>query len=232
MEKIKIITDSCSDLTKEIIEKFDIEVLPIFFMSGDNIYKDDPLNPPMTIKTFYDLMREGKIYKTSQLSSSDSRNTIEKYIQNGYKVLYLSFSSALSGSYNTIRNIKAELDAKYPKSELYVLDTALACVGQGFYVYQVANKLANNKDIKFEDLVSFAEKLKSRVYCLFTIDDIKVLQRGGRLTATKALIAKLLNLKPCLRIDVLGRLIPFKAARGTKNAIALLLETLYEQYDQ
>ena len=229
MEKIRIVADSCSDLTPEIISELDIEILPIYYILNDVIYANDPFNPPMSIKEFYSLMKEGKEFKTSQINTEKTMDTFEQLVQKGYKILYLCFSSALSGTYNTVCTIKSDLEKKYKDCDIYVLDSALASISEGLFVYEVAKK--SKEGLSFSKLIEFAENLKTKIHSFFTIDDINGLKRGGRLTATKALVAKLLNLKPCLRIDITGRLLPFKAARGTQNAIQTLFNSLIESYD-
>ncbi|MEG1566013.1 MAG: DegV family protein [Bacilli bacterium] len=221
MDKIKIIVDSAGDFTKNEIIKYNFGFCKMSYTINDISYIDDPCSPVLSNKQFYDLLREKNISKTAQVTTSEFMSCGEQYIKEGYSLIYLTFSSALSGTHNSACLAKNMLLETYPDAKIVVIDSLCAALGQAYYSILVARFAEKNPN--FEQVVEYAEYIKLRVVHIFTVDDIGVLERGGRLTATKAFVAKTLSLKPCLRVDEQGRLVSFNVSHGRTKAIKDLI---------
>lgn len=229
MNKIKLIVDSGGDFTKEQLVNYELQMCCMNFSSLKHSFLNDPLNEEISNKDFFNLLREKEDFKTAQISTSNFMQKAEPFIKEGYSIIYLSFSSALSGTYNSVNLGKDILLETYPDAKIAVIDTLCASLGQGYLSVLVANYI--NEDHTFEEAVDYAEKTKLKIIHLFTVDDIGILARGGRLTATKAFVAKTLSLKPCLRVNELGQLVSYKVAHGRVKAFQELVAQMLLKFD-
>lgn len=223
MKEFVIFTDSCCDLENEYLEKEGIVTLPMSFSfkNGEESYVDDPSHKEMSIKTFYDRLRNKEVAKTNQVNMLTFEEKAEEVLKEGKSILVLSFSSALSGTYNTLSISSEELKEKYPELDIKVVDSLCASMGEGLFVYFV-NEFKQNGD-SLEECYEKAMDLRHHILHYFTVDDLGCLQRGGRLTASKAFIANLLNLKPVLHVDPEGKLVPIGKTMGRKKSLMEIL---------
>ncbi|OWZ84859.1 DegV family protein [Natranaerobius trueperi] len=207
---VKIITDSGSDLPQKLAKENDIEVMPLYFHIEDKEFKDGDIDP----KELYDEMRAGKGTKTAQLTYMDLRETFEKYAKDKESVIYLTFSSQLSGTYQTACMVKDELLEEYPDFDLTIIDTKCASLGQGMVVYRVARLKHEGYDK--DELIKAANFYKDHTEHIFTVDDLEYLKRGGRVSKASAFVGGMLNIKPILHVED-GKLVPIKKVRGRKK---------------
>ena len=229
----KIVTDSCANLTDEVINKFDLSILPLTFMVDGEQHtsykKEEKSNLPM----FYKMMREGKVVTTSLPNLVDSKSEFEKILQGGDDVLYIAFSSGLSGTYTAIDLICKELASNFEGRKIYTVDTLAAAAGQGMLVWMAAEMRDEGKSI--EEVRDWLEKNKLHLAHWFTVDDLHFLERGGRVSKTAAFAGTVLNIKPVLHVDDEGHLIPMEKVRGRKKSIDALAqhmkETMVEPYE-
>lgn len=228
MEKIKIFVDSCCDFTLEDVKKYGVGFLPLYTILGEKITPNNPISGDNEIKTFYDDMRKGAFFKSSQINLAETIEKFEKAAKDDYNILFISFSSAISGTYNVGVRAKEMLAEQYPNIRIEIFDSKTASTGLDLFVTLICEKLLEGYDM--DKLLKYCKKVFSYQITDFAIEDVNILKRGGRLTATKALIAKYLNLKPCLYINKEGALIPFKAARGSNNALAALSDRFEKAY--
>ena len=214
-----IFTESTSDLPKEYIEANAINILNMPCYINEEPATTDP-------KALYNLMRSGVLPTTSLLSADDLVKAFEPKLKEGEKILYIAFSSALSGTYDSAVKAKEILDVTYPNS-LFVVDSKCASLGEGMLVdYAVDLRNAG------ESIEEVYEKLQKDLYQVchyFTVDNLFHLFRGGRVSRTKAVLGTILQLKPVLHVDEQGRLIPISNARGRKKAIKMLLDYMVEK---
>ena len=220
MRKFRIITDSSCDLPYEILQKMDIEALPLHLTIGGQEYKDYKDESEIKVKDFYARMRQGETAATSAVSVGEFEEIFEKHLQKGEDVLYLGFSSGLSTTYQSAAITAKELGEKYPDRKIYTVDTLCASTGQGLLVYLCAGMADEGKSI--EEVRDYAEATKLHICHAFTVDDLVYLKRGGRISAATALVGGLLNIKPLLHVDNEGHLISIGKARGRKASIAWL----------
>lgn len=219
MKDFVIFTDSCSDLSLDFINSENIVVLPMSFSfkNGEEVYLDDPSHKEMSIKDFYSRLRNKEVAKTNQVNMLTFEETAEKYLKEDKNILVLSFSSALSGTYNTLSICANELKEKYKDNEIYIVDSLCASFGEGLFVYLVNEYKKAGDDI--ETCYEKALELRHHILHLFTVDDLGCLARGGRLSASKAFIANLLSLKPLLHVSKEGKLVPIGKSIGRKKSL-------------
>lgn len=218
-----LITDSHSDFPLELIEQYKISFIgPMFSMNGRQI--EDDLGKSMSYKDFYAAVRAGEMPITHQINPYRYENLFEPYVKEGKSIIYLGFSSTLSGSLNSAYFAKEELQKKYENADITIIDTLSASLGQGLLVYY-ANEMLNRGCSK-DEIVNWVENNKLKVNHLFTVDDLNHLKRGGRISNTAALIGTLLSFKPILKINDEGKLLPIAKERGRKKALRTLVETM------
>ncbi|CAM2963181.1 DegV family protein [Hathewaya histolytica] len=223
MNDFVIITDSGCDLSLDIVKFLNIEYMGLVCdLNGKEIIED--CGASLSYKDFYRAIREGASPTTSQINSFRFYTEFEKHVKDNNKVLYIAFSSALSGTYNSAVMAREDILEKYPDADISIVDTRGASSGQGLLVYKAA-KLREEGKSK-EEIVKWLETNKNRVCHYFTVDDLKHLKRGGRISAVSANIGGLLNIKPVMYINDEGKLIPFYKARGHKQALKKLFENL------
>lgn len=219
--KTIIITDSCSDLPLEYIEENNLHVLSFNVLFKGQEFQDD-LGKTLKYKEFYQGVRSGDMPSTSQINVQSYLDTFKDYVLKGYSIIYLGFSSALSGSINSSHVAKASLLEEYPNADITIIDTKAASLGLGLIVYY-ANEMLKKGALK-QDIVDWVENNKLKVNHWFTVDDLNHLKRGGRVSSTAAAIGTLLSIKPIMHVDDEGRLIPISKAKGRKKSLRALVD--------
>lgn len=217
---IKILSDSACDLPDEILKEYDIDVLPIIVIKDDQEYFDRITIKPETV---YDDMRNGQIYTTAQISANMFNEKFAEYAENKENVIYIAFSSGLSGTYQTSEIVKKMILKEYPEFNLDIVDTKAASGGFGLIVLYAA-QLAKHGKTKSEILKAI-ECFKSSIQHIFTVDDIEYLFRGGRVSRAQALVGGLLNIKPILNVED-GKLIPLEKVRGRNKVYKIILNII------
>lgn len=212
-----IVTDSCCNLTAEDVVTFDLTILPLTYYVDGVSYVNDPLNPAVNLAAFYGDMREGKVVSTSLPKLGDSQEKLTKLLDAGNDILYLGFSSALSGTFEATRTLMESLKADYPERTLVAIDTLAAAGGQGIIVWAAAKMRQEGKSL--EEVAEWVNNNLLRISHWFTVDDLTYLFRGGRLSKTSAWAGTLLNIKPVLHVDQEGRLVPIEKVRGRKKSL-------------
>ncbi|ATD55355.1 DegV family protein [Clostridium chauvoei] len=221
-----IVTDSCCDLPIEFVKENNIEVLPIRVnLKGEDI--PDDLGQTIKYREFYDMIRAGELPTTSQINSYAFKEVFKKHIDNGESVIYVGFSSALSGCVNSAKLAKEMLEEECGEVNVDIIDSKSASLGLGLIVYYLSNLL--NSGSSKEAAVKWVEENKLKVNHWFTVDDLNHLKRGGRVSAAAATVGTVLNIKPILHVDDEGRLIPVSKVKGRKKSLKVLAEKLKEK---
>ncbi len=223
MNKYVIVTDSSSDLTKEIINDSELIYLQLdVLMDGEG----SKANCDVDIKDFYAKLRAKKNATTSAVNIDKFTEIFEKYLSQGYDVLYIGFSSGLSGTFNAGFVAAKELSEKYPERKIYAVDTLAASLGEGLLVYYAVKMKNDGADI--ESVRDYIEENKLKLCHWFTVDDLFFLKRGGRVNAATAIVGSMLSIKPVLHVDNKGRLINVSKARGRKASLDALFDKMKE----
>ncbi len=226
MKDYIIVTDSTSDLPEEIIESLGIKVISLTYEIEGKSYADDPKESELSLHEFYEKLRRGERSVTSLVNTGAFIEFFIPMLKDGYDILYIAFSSALSGTYNSSLLAIDELKEDYPDSKIIAIDSKAASVGEGLLVYTAAKKKEAGMDI--EVLKEWVLQNMLKVCHWFTVDDLNHLKRGGRVSAISATIGTALNVKPILHVDNEGRLIPMSKVRGRKKSICGLFDHMVQ----
>ena len=221
MKPFVLITDSGSDLSVAMCEEYDVVSVSLG-AELDGVPVDT--KSVEGLKAFYDGMREGKITKTYASNAEQFAEFFEKAIAAGNDVLYLGFTSALSGTYAASLIAKDMVLEKYPEARIECFDTKCASLGQGLVVYYAA--MMRKDGVSLEEILAFLTEFAPKVCQRFTVDDLVYLKRGGRVSAATALVGTLLSIKPILHVSDEGKLISLRKARGRKNAVQGLFDDI------
>ncbi len=217
MADYKIITDVTCDLPPDLIESSDLIVMPMKYSVGDKTYTNYADFREQSIIEFYDEMLNGSTTHTVQLNSEDYINTYKKYLEEGYDILGVIFSSGLSGSFNSCRLALSDLKELYPDRKIEIVDTLAASTGEGLIALHAARN--KQKGMSLTDNKNDLETFKFHMSHWFTVSDLEYLRRGGRVSNAAAFVGKALNIKPVLHVDDEGHLIPKFKKIGRKASI-------------
>lgn len=226
MKDYIIVTDSSCDLTPALAEEAQIVVIPLHLTMEGKEYKNYLDGREIDSSTFYSKLRDGVTASTSAVNPEVFTESFEKILKDGKDVLYLGFSSGLSSTFHASTIAAEDLTSKYPDSKIYCVDTLAASLGQGLLVYLAAEKKKDGATI--EEVRDFVEQNKLHLCHWFTVDDLNHLKRGGRVSATTALVGTMLNIKPILHVDDEGHLINVGKVRGRKASIESMLTHMKE----
>ena len=222
----KIFTDATADFCPSMLEGLPrIEVIPMEVLVGEDSFLYGP-GSTLSVKQFYAMQRGGKFATTSQINPVTYRKAFEPALKAGYDVLYLGFSSGMSGCFNNARLCMEELKEEYPGRKLYCMDGLCASAGESFFVREALRKQYEGMDI--DDLAAWIDAQKLNVCHWFTVDTFDHLKHGGRVTAVSATVGGMLNIKPMLRVDESGKLVVAKKPRGRRQAIRELVARMQE----
>ncbi len=222
----QIVTDSCANLTADIIRQYGLVMLPLEYLIDGVSHKITADTKDADYKAFYQKMRDGKVAKTSMINGEAVRPVLEDILKSGKDILYIGFSSALSG---TVQSVKATLDQlaeQYTDRKCITVDSLAAAMGEGLLVTHAAMQQQAGKSI--DEVAGWLERNKLHLCHLFTVDDLKYLRRGGRISGATALIGSVLQIKPLMHVDNEGRLVAFGKVRGRKASIQALLQRMGE----
>ncbi|HQO95107.1 MAG TPA: DegV family protein [Sedimentibacter sp.] len=222
MKDYIIVTESTSDLPQDLVDELDIKVIPMTFGFENESYLNYPDNRELDIHIFYDRVKKGERSITALVNSKTFEEYFEPIIKSGNDILYIGFSSALSGTYSASLIAAEELKQKYPDSKIICIDTLAASMGEGLLVYYAAKLKQEGRNI--DEVSQWVLDNRLSLCQWFTVDDLNHLKRGGRISAMTATVGSALNVKPILHVDNEGRLIPVHNVRGRKKSINSLLE--------
>lgn len=220
MNRFQIITDSCSDLTAELIAELDLCVIPMAIeYKGQNFVEGE-----ISMHEIYDGLRAGEDAKTAAVNPETWTRYMEPFLKDGSDVLVISFSSGLSSTYQSAVIAAEELRDEYPERNIRVIDSLCASMGQGLLVWYAANLQAAGKSL--DEVAEWVESHKLNLAHWFTVDDLMFLRRGGRISGATAVMGTMLQIKPVLHVDNEGKLITMSKARGRKASLQALVEKL------
>ena len=216
-----IITDSSSDLSAEVIRQYGIAVLDLAVtVDGEEPKANSDIDP----KAFYASLRNKKGAKTSAVAMENFKAFFKPFLDEGKDILYLGFSSGLSGTYQAGFIAARELREEYPDRKILTVDTLCASLGEGLLVHHAVKKRDEGADI--ETVCDYIESIKLNLCHLFTVDDLFFLKRGGRVSAATAVVGSALGIKPIMHVDNEGHLIKIGIKRGRRGSIDELCERM------
>lgn len=230
MADYKIITDVTCDLPSDIIEKNDLIVMPMQYSIGGKNYTNYADFREQSIEDFYKEMKNGAETHTVQLNSETYIKTYKEYLDQGFDILGVIFSSGLSGSFNSCRLACEELREEYPDRKIEIIDTLAASTGEGLIALQACRNKKNG--LTLETNKRNLEEFKLHVSHWFTVSDLEYLRRGGRVSNTAAFVGNALSIKPVLHVDDEGHLIPKYKKIGRKSSIREIVNQYKKTVDK
>ena len=222
--RYQIVTDSCCDLTEAQYRELGVACAPLTVLyKGIN---HDNFSDAAAVKAFYDELRQGVTATTSAVNPDGWAAVMEPALKQGRDVLAICFSSGLSTTYQSAVIAAKELREVYPDRTIHVVDSLCAALGQGLLVWHACKK--RDEGLTIDQLAAWVEENKLHVCHWVTVDDLSHLKRGGRISATTAIVGTMLNIKPIIYVDNDGHLINISKVRGRKTAMELLAKKLEE----
>ena len=224
MRDYVIMTDSCCDLTDQMARELELEVLPLTMHMDGEDYPNDLAGTAISNQEFYKRIRAGKLATTSAVNVGQFQDAMRQVLESGRDIVCVCFSSALSTTYQSAVIAAEDLRAEFPEAEIHVVDSLSASLGQGLLLYLAVEQ--KRKGLTAAELAKWVEDNRLTVCHWFTVDDLNFLKRGGRVSATTALLGTMLSIKPIMHTSDEGKLVPVGKARGRKAAIAALLDKI------
>ena len=225
MKEYIIITDSTVDLPREYVtEELGIPYIPLSYIIDGETYED--MNG-LSGEEFFKKIRAGSMPTTSQINPEQAREALTPYLREGKDIIYLGFSSSLSGSYNSVRVAMEELKEEYPDAALIAIDTLCACLGEGLLVYKAVQLQRAGKTI--DEVAEWVEANKLHIMHNVTVDDLFHLHRGGRVSKATAIVGTMVKIKPIIHMDDNGALSVIGKERGRKKSLHRIVDMAVEQ---
>ena len=224
--KCNLIIDSCCDLPADLVDVEGVYLIKFPYFFDNEEYLDD-LWKSIKPRDFYDRMRKGEQPHTAQASIALLTEAFEKCANTGIPTVYLSFSSALSASFDQACMVADQVKANYPDFDLRVVDTHLASTGEAVIVYEAIRQ--REKGLTVDEMEAWALEAHNFVNVYFMVEDLESLHRGGRIPNTVAVLGTKLDVKPILTIPADGSLSVKGVARGRKKGIKQLAELFAER---
>lgn len=225
---LKIITDSATDMPREIIDRFGLHVIPTPVVIDDVDYLD---GATITTGEFYKILDDvNRDIKTYHINPDMFENAFRPYAERGDFVLYLCFSTGIAGTFNAANLAKQAVLEDYPDFDLTIIDSKSASIGFGLIVYKLL--LLQEQGADKDMLIRAAEFYISHVRHVFTVSTLKYLIKGGRLSKFKGTAGELLDMKPVLIVDSNGSLQVLKTVRGHKKSLKALVDYVSENISE
>ncbi len=221
-----IVTDSSCNLTSKQIEDFDLTVISLKYFANGEAFDGYTKGVEPDYKAFYDMARKKESLSTTLPSPDLCIEVFDKLLAEGKDILYIGFSSGLSGTYQVAHNALEELKEKYPNAKIYDVDSLCASLGQGLLVYYAVNH--KNNGMSIEDLHAWLLENRFKLCHWFTVDDLFYLKRGGRISGSTAVVGSVLSIKPVMHMDDNGKLIPKGKVIGRKRSLEAMVAKMQE----
>ena len=227
MNEYVIFTDTGCDIDPVTLEKWGVKFASLTFKFDDSDVEYTSFEFPS--KEFYDNMRNGRIARTSAVNIEIFKEEFGKELKKGNDILYLGLSSGISTTFNSGRVAAEELSAEYPDNKIIAVDTLAASAGEGLLLHFAVEE--KKKGASIEEVANFVKELAPKLCHWFTVEDLKYLKRGGRISPTAALVGNALGIKPVLHVDNDGKLVNVSKIRGRKATLKALADKYTELAD-
>lgn len=234
MRKIQVLTDSCSDLSGELLEKYGID-----YCRMNTVYKETETEASLlwehySPRELYDIMRGGERVKTTQVPPEEFQRVFKRYLDDGCDIVYIGCSSKQSGSVNTARVVSKKLLENYADARISCIDSLNASMGEGMLAIRAAELVAQG--LSFDEVEKEVLAARKRVNQFVTVHSLDALKRAGRVKASAAFFGNLMGVKPILISDAEGDQTPIKKVKGRmpsfREAVALLKEAIVDPESQ
>lgn len=226
MRKVKVITDSCGDLTGELLERYNIDYAKM------SIIEDGAESPALLTwsreeaHVMYDKIRGGKRIMTAQVAVAEFNRIFTKYLDEGYDIVYIGCSSKQSGSVNTGHVVAQKLLGSYPDAKISCIDSLNSTIGEGMLAIEAAKLAAEGKDA--DEITSHIMSIRKTVQEYVTVHTLEHLKKAGRVSAPSAFFGNLMGIKPILVADSAGAQAAYKKVKGRQNSLNEIVSLLKE----
>ena len=224
MSEYVITTDNNSDLPEKYLKDHGVGCMYLSYSMDGKNYTHGNFLPE---HEFYETMRNGSMPTTAQVNPENAKALLEPYLKEGKDILHLSFSSGLSGTYNSMCIAAEELQEKYPERKIVVIDTLCASLGEGLIDYKALELQKEGKSL--EEVAAWVEENKLHIMHNVTIDDLFHLHRGGRVSKASAIVGTMIQIKPIIHMDDHGELKVIGKERGRKKALTHIVDMAVKQ---
>lgn len=224
MNEFVIVSDSTVDLPKEYLQSKQVPIISLsYIMDGVTYEEMDGLSH----KEFFEKLRAGSLPTTSQINPEQAREALEPFAKEGKDILYIGFSSGLSGSYNSVRMAAEDLKEEYPDINIITIDSLCACMGEGLLLYKALE--LKEHGMSMEEIAKWVEANKLHICHNVTVDDLNHLHRGGRISKTTAVVGSMIKIKPIIHMSDEGKLVVIGKERGRKKSLVSIVDRMEKQ---
>lgn len=224
MNEFVIVSDSTVDLPKEYLQEKQVPIISLSYVMDGVTYEE--MNG-LSHKEFFEKLRTGSLPTTSQINPEQAREALEPFAKEGKDILYIGFSSGLSGSYNSVRMAAVELKEEYPDVEIITIDSLCACMGEGLLLHKALE--LKEQGLTMKEIADWVEHNKLHVCHNVTVDDLNHLHRGGRISKTTAVVGSMIKIKPIIHMSDEGKLVVIGKERGRKKSLISIVDRMEKQ---
>ncbi len=227
MRKVKIITDTCSDLTPALMSEYDIDYAKMCTVE-DGVEAPALLNwTDEDAHEFFEKMRNGKRILTTQVPPTEFERIFTLYLDEGYDIVYIACASKQSSSVNTGSVVANKLLPNYPDAKIYCIDALNASIGEGMLAIEAAKLVKDGKSA--DEINEYILSIRKNVIEFLTVHTLEYLKRAGRVSASSAFFGNLMGIKPILVADIDGRQAAFKKVKGRQNSLREIVSLTKEK---
>lgn len=234
MQKVKIITDSCSDLTPELMTRYDIDYAKMTTVLDGVASPADLAWTPEEAHAFYDIMRHGKRITTTQVPVDEFNRVFGHYIDEGYDIVYIACSSKQSGSVNTAHVLAEKIMAEHPERTVISVDSLNSAMGEGLLAIETAK--FNDGSHTAREVADYAISIRKNINEYVTVHSLDALRRSGRVKAGAAFFGNLMGVKPIIIADRDGNQSAVKKVKGRQTSfreiVAMLKDSIVDPENQ
>lgn len=218
----RILTDTSCNLPEHLVHEYDLDMMPLSYVIDGVPHTSYTDGRQADFRSFYDQLRRGVAVTTTLVSRGDAIEHGRRLLDAGEDVLYVGFSSGLSGTYQAVSEALGELAREYPQRKVLCVDSLAASAGQGLFITYIAR--LRERGATIEQCHRWALENRLNICHWFTVDDLMFLKRGGRVSAVSAIFGTALSVKPVMHVDDAGTLKVVSKVRGRRKSIAALAE--------
>lgn len=226
----RIVSDATLDLPVDLIDKYNMYIIPMTIVLDDKEYDYEPTEKNLTIADFYKALREGKQSSTSQINPSLYIDNFTPILENGEDIIYIGLTSGLSGTFQSANIARNMLLDDYPDRKIMIVESFCASAGLGYCMNLAGQKMQEGYTI--EELYDWAVGIQQKIVHWFTVDDLFYLQKGGRLSMAEAMVGSALKIKPILSVDEQGKLYAAAKVRGNKKSDEYMINKINEELSE
>lgn len=224
MNEFVIVSDSTVDLPKEYLQAKQVPIISLSYIMDGGTYEE---MDGLSHKEFFEKLRTGSLPTTSQINPEQAREALEPLAKEGKDILYIGFSSGLSGSYNSVRMAAEDLKEEYPDINIITIDSLCACMGEGLLLYKALE--LKERGMSMKEIVEWVEANKLHICHNVTVDDLNHLHRGGRISRTTAVVGSMIKIKPIIHMSDEGKLVVIGKERGRKKSLISIVDRMEKQ---